>query len=407
MKILFCCENFYPSIGGVQEVVLQIAKRLTKKHDVTLATTFRAERNFEIYKNIKIKQFKIYGNYVTKIYGDVKAYRKLIFEEDFDYIFFYAAQQWTFDVILDDLHKVRSKIIFVPCGFSGLKFKIYSKYFNKLLTKLKYIDHFVFHTKEYQDFEFLKKNLKSSQYSIITNGACLEEFKKLKSKTQHKRDLGINESFLILLNSSLSIDKGQLEFINAMKNFKSTKKIRIIINANYENSSNLYKFFISLLKFFYKFFIYRQVQLNPSLIYWFIKYKSLQLNRNVKLSIVNLPRDKLINIYKASDLFIFTSKIEYCPLVVYESMASQTAFISSDVGNVNAVIKKYNSGMLCKKIKTNNNLVQFSSSDLIKKINHLVVDSTKRELLAKNGREAFLKELNWNKIFISYAKLFK
>ena len=36
MQFLFCCEFYYPSIGGVQEVMRQIAERMVLRgHQVT------------------------------------------------------------------------------------------------------------------------------------------------------------------------------------------------------------------------------------------------------------------------------------------------------------------------------------------------------------------------------------
>ena len=40
MKIQICCDTYYPSVGGVQIVLQQIAERLVKRgHTVDVATS--------------------------------------------------------------------------------------------------------------------------------------------------------------------------------------------------------------------------------------------------------------------------------------------------------------------------------------------------------------------------------
>ncbi|MFH1005826.1 MAG: hypothetical protein V1781_10125 [Bacteroidota bacterium] len=45
MKILHTVESYYPSVGGMQEVVKQISEQLVKMgHSVTVATGFHVDR---------------------------------------------------------------------------------------------------------------------------------------------------------------------------------------------------------------------------------------------------------------------------------------------------------------------------------------------------------------------------
>lgn len=40
MRLLFACELYHPSVGGVQEVLRQVAMRLVERgHEVTVATS--------------------------------------------------------------------------------------------------------------------------------------------------------------------------------------------------------------------------------------------------------------------------------------------------------------------------------------------------------------------------------
>jgi len=47
MNILHCVESYYPSVGGMQEVVKQLSERLVKLgHAVKVATRNNPDRNF-------------------------------------------------------------------------------------------------------------------------------------------------------------------------------------------------------------------------------------------------------------------------------------------------------------------------------------------------------------------------
>ena len=65
MRILLACEFYYPSVGGVQEVMRQIAERLAARgHRVTVATTYVAERKSRELNGVTIVEFKVSGNAV-------------------------------------------------------------------------------------------------------------------------------------------------------------------------------------------------------------------------------------------------------------------------------------------------------------------------------------------------------
>ena len=55
------------------------------------------------------------------------------------------------------------------------------------------------------------------------------------------------------------------------------------------------------------------------------------------IRLVDLSRERLVALYKLSDVFVFASHIEYSPLVLFEAAAAGTPFISSDVGNAREI----------------------------------------------------------------------
>jgi len=100
MRLLFCCESYYPIRSGVQEVVGQIAERMVLAgHDVTVATSFVPERNFTSYNGVNIQDFKVAGNAVFGMTGELDRYREFAVGFGADAILVKAAQQWTFDAL--------------------------------------------------------------------------------------------------------------------------------------------------------------------------------------------------------------------------------------------------------------------------------------------------------------------
>ena len=73
MRILLCCELYSPSVGGVQQVIQQLAERLVVRgHEVTIATTKLPTRLFSELNGVTIREFKISGNLVRGMEGTVR-----------------------------------------------------------------------------------------------------------------------------------------------------------------------------------------------------------------------------------------------------------------------------------------------------------------------------------------------
>ena len=118
MKILFCCEFYSPSVGGVQEVVRQIGERLVaRRHHVTVATTALSARTCRELRGVRIAEFAVSGNLANGMKGEVERYQQFVRSGAFDLVVIKAAQQWTFDALWPVLTQICGRKIFIPCGF--------------------------------------------------------------------------------------------------------------------------------------------------------------------------------------------------------------------------------------------------------------------------------------------------
>ena len=253
MNILICSEFFYPSVGGAQKVAEELANNFIKKgNSVTVATSYIKNRKYKIYKKIKIREFKIGGNSVNGIKGDIQEYKNFILKSSFDLIIVYAAQQWTFDLICNFIDEIKTKVLSCPCGFSALNNPSYRKYFEKLPNKLKKFNKNIFHGKTYQDFRFAKKN-KIKNLEIIYNAASLEEFK-YNSNNNFKKKYNLKGS-VILNVANYSFMKGQDLSIMVLLLLK-TKNVSLVFIGNnlFLNKSIYFQFLRGISKIINFFF---------------------------------------------------------------------------------------------------------------------------------------------------------
>jgi len=324
MKILFTVEYYFPSIGGAQTVVRQLAERFVKNgHDVWVATTKLQDRKFTELAGVKIREFQIKGNMVNGLSGEIETYQNFLLNNKFDVIINYAAQQWSTDVMLPILDKISAKKVLVPCGFSGLYQAKYKDYFIKMKDWLKKYDACVYLSKNYRDINFAR-HCGATNSVFIPNGADESEFEfKEKSTIDIKKLLNIPDNHkLILCVGSHSGLKGHRE---AMEIFTLSriKNSTLLIVANDFNAgcSHSCEYIKKLLNVINKF-------------------------NNKKIIIKTLSRLETVSAFLAADLFLFPSNIEYSPLVLFESMASRTAFLTTDVGNATEIIEWSHGGRL-------------------------------------------------------------
>ena len=105
----------------MQEVIRQIAERLVaRNHDVTVATRVHPDRKDGVYNRVLVRGFEVSGNLATGLKGEVDNYQKFLTAFDGDAILIKAAQQWSFDALWPVLDDIKTRKVFVPCGFAGL-----------------------------------------------------------------------------------------------------------------------------------------------------------------------------------------------------------------------------------------------------------------------------------------------
>jgi len=418
MKILICCDFYYPSIGGVQTVLQQIAERLVKRgHKVTVATSKLNERVNNIINGVIIKDFDVSGNSISGISGEAKKYKDFVIKQDYDVLLMKAAQTWSFDILMDELELIEKRKIFIPCGFSGLYYDYYKGYYQKMPKALNKFDHLIFYAEDYRDINFTKSH-NITHYSIVPNGASEIEFSTPKD-TSFRDRLGISkDDFLFLTVGTFTGGKGHTELTKAYQLLNYNNPSVLLLNGNLPEKESkftkreLVKNYMKMgpKSLFKRFLVTLLIKLRLKKLSSIEDWETIaeSINRggnNKRVIITNLDRIDIIQAYYNSDMFIFASNVEYSPLVLFESAAAGLPFITVPVGNSTEIVKWTEGGIVCEAPKDKNERTVVDPQVLARSIEDLVFDKNKREKLGKIGRENWKKSFTWEIITSQYENI--
>ena len=127
-----------------------------------------------------------------------------------------------------------------------------------------------------------------------------------------------------------------------------------------------------------------------------LSYSYKDLNKECDVLFTSWRSD-IDSILAASDIVCLTSLNEGTPVSIIESMASETASISTNVGGVSDIIENNFSGIVCSKE------VKDYGENLLK----IIDDDDLRHKLAKNGKSISLENYNFKKLVASIERLYQ
>lgn len=384
MKILHCVESYYPSVGGMQEVVKQLSERLAALgHDVTVATRKIPERDFSVLNAVKVESFDITGNLVRGMEGETERYVNYLLDSDFDVITFFAAQQWATDLALPVLSKIKAKKVSVPTGYSGFYWPEYQQYFEDMKRWIREYDMNVYLSDDYRDINFARSN-NVSRICIIPNGAGADEFLAADNHDIRKELAVGKDEFLVLHVGSFTGWKGHTEAISMFYASTIGKGTLLMIGNNFEQ----YK------KRFFR---------NPANL---IRY-AWQRAKGKRLVFGYYSREFTVSAFRQSDLFLFPSNIECSPIVLFECAAARLPFLSTDVGNAAEIARWTGGGLILPTRHTSDGFSHAEIAASAGMLSDLYGDREKREQLGNKAFGAWRERFSWEIITRQYEKLYQ
>ncbi|MDH4152463.1 MAG: glycosyltransferase family 4 protein [Nitrospira sp.] len=445
MRILFGSEFYSPSVGGVQEVVRQLAERMVLRgHDVTVATTALPSRQSDTLNGVKIKGFRISGNLAHGINGKVAEYRRFVESQAFDVILIKAAQQWTFDALWPVLADIRARKTFIPCGFSGLYEPVYADYFARLPNILHQFDHLIFYASDYRDINFAKRQ-GITKYSIIPNGASELEFSTEPDASFRQRHDIASDDLLFLTVGSLGKMKGHLDVAKAflaadLANHPAT----LILNGN-EGEHIAFTSRLEVMarkaREYHRMMndIYRTEGIPSAckyVVHGLLNKADVRLGRYAasnydvhiptfrgelqkviediyaqgggkRVLLTDFSRPELIQAYMNADLFVFASHVEYSPLVLFESAAAGTPFLSVPVGNAAEIAEWTGAGVICPAPQDERGYTKVDPKLFGELWAHLASDRMQLRRMGQTGRRNWAERFTWESITDRYESIFR
>ncbi len=417
MKILFACQFYYPSVGGVQEVIRQIAERLVGRgHEVTVATSRLPNRDVDTLNGVAIRGFDVTGNGVTGLVGEVECYQRFVRDGDFDVVMIYAAQQWTFDalwLVLDDIGFAK---VFVPCGFSGLYEPGYRTYFSQIASVLAKFDRLIFNATSYRDIDFAR-SAGLDKLLILPNGANELEFEVPRDSDFRSRHRIDEDAFVFLTVGSFTGLKGHQELAGAFAAMRLPQGRQAVLVLNGNEVQRLERGFVSLVGKFGG--LVKTHGLRQALRQVLAKLRGTsstprsiadavnQARAGKTILITDLSRSELVQAFMAADLFVFASNIEYSPLVLFESVAAGTPFLTVDVGNALEISEWTGAGLDCPSVRDARGYTRVDETVLGQKMTELMTEPELLRELADAGRKNWREKFTWEKVSARYESLFR
>jgi glycosyltransferase involved in cell wall biosynthesis len=314
MRVVIISAYYHPRIGGAERVTQAIAEAVAGMGWEAHVFTSGKQSDIEHIDDVTVHRFNITGNLAKGIKGDTGIVEVRLGELKPELIIVYALQTWGSDIILQNEHiaAAGTKIILIPCGLSALSTLtrriFYHGYLKLLQRNWQRFDHYVFHTRQGNDYRFLGK-LVGNNYTVIPNffpHDILDWSRVAADQYLHDQGLGFLTQRPFVLNVSNHYRvKGHAALIRKfMKSFPDDWQL--VIAGSAPNGG-------------------RNCEAQ-------CKRESTRSDRITLLD--GSDRKLVLSLYHRASLFFLTSQIEYFPLVLIEAQALGLPFLSFPVGNV-------------------------------------------------------------------------
>jgi len=370
MKILQITSSFFPVVGGMEKVVLEISRRLVKMgHKVTVLTSdlysdkpFIGEENLG---GIKIIRFK--NKYNLLGYGycpDAMRWLKENFQ-NYDVIHSHGYNRFLSEFGVSFLSG-KIPVVFTPHGFIHTRKNILAKKIHDLFIgrKVGKADICTALTKlDLKDYARL--GVAREKIIEIPNGVDIGKYNKIDIKR------------IGLLKKKYELDKNTLLYVGRIH---KSKGLQYVIKAIKDLDCKL---FVVGPDGGFKGELVEQI-------------KEEGVMGKVIFSGAISDED-LIAVYHASDIFVLFSEWEGFGLVVIEAMAAGKPVIVSDRGALPILIKNKENGLVVK---------YPNIRDLRENIQLLFKDKKLEKKIKKNGKK-FVKIFEYSKITKQYEELYE
>jgi glycosyltransferase involved in cell wall biosynthesis len=384
MKICIVSHSFFPTIGGAELVVHNLAKHMTLIGEKVVVFTNHKNRD-PLFKSIY--KVKYYPRTPKKILQGFFFCINLILLQkmnSFDLIHVHVADMGYYVALVNKILKV--PIVITTHGRDiqkypeiGYGYRLDPSLNRKIEFALKNAD-LVTAIGSSTKKEYLKIGVQEEKIAYIPNGVDLKRFGE--SYQDIRKILKLRENIKIILTVGRYDKKKGYEYL--------IKAIPQII----KNNENIKFLFIGKGLDILKPLI-RKLSVEKFVI--ILEQQKFNKTTDSKINFNKIPNDILLSAYKSADIFVSPSLIEGFALVIIEAMASGLPIIATNVsGNEDAVVNEKNGILVPPK----------SPKDLSSKITRLLENERKIIELGRNSLK-LSKQYDWINITNQYLSQYK
>jgi glycosyltransferase involved in cell wall biosynthesis len=373
MLVLHTAHSYPPDVSGVAEVVRQVSERLVGRgHEVHVAT--RARPGYSVQQRLRgvnVHRFELSGNWVLGLSGDVAGYRTFARSRPWDVVAFHCAQSCTTDALLEVFKDLSGRKVFVGHGLSQYGSAGYAAYYELLARNLAAFDGLVALSNLLEESELCRMYGLNAPVAI-PNGVDLAEWTRETCGLRCRWNVGPRPWLVSISNHSPVKGHARFRTVACRLRARRPDLVATIVGDSYPAE---------------RWGLGRAGVKGGC---WYACRAASLFDRTVQLR-SGLPRSDVISVIKEATVVLVTSHREASPLVVLESMAAGTPWVSFDVGSV-----RENPG----------GLVALDEEDFVRNVSLVLDDRALREELGRQGKARVAERHDWDLIAAQYEALY-
>ncbi len=372
MRILHTAASYSPSLDGVAEVVRNISERLARRgHEVHVATAaFDSGNSDQSVRGVQIHRFSAKGNLTFGMQGEIQKYREFVRSGDWDVMVNHCVQVWTTDALLEEIGSYPWPCVLVTHGlsvdnpaFSGY----YAEFPRRLCGYTKWI-----RVSDVSEEKLFAPRSNLPMPPVITNGVDMEEW--TRPPLNLRRKWGIGQKPWVVNVSNHNPLKNHRAFFQLADLLGQHGAQFTLVGGTYAaNRCGL-----------------GRVGISGGCAYE-CKLRSKLSMGTVSLR-TNLRRQEVVSAIQEADIIVSTSKWEANSIVLLESMAAGTPWVSFDVGSASE-----NAG----------GIVVRDLEEMVGLVKELWWDPGRREALGRAGRERAVSKHDWDALVDQYEQVYE
>jgi glycosyltransferase involved in cell wall biosynthesis len=377
MRILHTGHSYSPSVDGVAEIVRNISEVLASRgHDVHVATAaLDGEKEHTELRGVHVHRFSVKGCLALGMSGNVKGYREFVSSGNWDLLVNHCLSAWPADALLDEIAHYPWPSILVTQGL-GTSNPRFENYFRELPRYLPSYYKWIRVSHSTEEIPFAEK-FRLPVPPVITNGVDIARWAQPSLGVRQLWRVG-NAPWIVNVSNHYGVrHKNHPMLFELARRLASTLPGTIARVTLIGNPHPMFKWNLGA------------VGLRGGC-YYGCRARAM-MSRSVELK-TYVPREYVISAIQEADVLVSSSTWEANSVVLLESMAAGTPWVSTDVGSA----RELAGGVVVRCL-----------SEMVEEVGGLLADSGRRRSLGTAGRARAVQRHDWETVVDQYEDLYQ